>query len=684
MPQYNGVWTIQQQAQALTRQQWVTDPNFKNTTLLLQADNAGNGATNNLFLDSSTNGFTISTNVGVPPQGSFSPFSQAPGYWSAYNSGSGSFCQLNNSDYSISTGDFTIEFWMFVTSDKANTGFASATSNGNLTVGMGSGAAGARQPYLEYGGGTYIGTFTNYLNTWTHVAFVRSSGTVTVYQNGISVGTASKAGAVNSTANLYLLRNSGDGAQDFPGYISNFRICKAAVYTSAFTPNTTPFTTTSQGATSCQLLTFQNNRFIDNSSNASTVTPTVTTIQAFGPFAPALQWTPDVVGGSSYFAGANYLKTPSSSAFALGTGQFCLEAWHYPNNTNGGQILSTRTSGINQASSFSLMQYGATSYSMYANNNHVQTTMIPYQWNHVIVTRDASNTLRLILNGVLGNYEASYVENITETILSIGALNNGGEVMYGYTTGHRITKGSIPTAYQTASTTIGATIYTPPTQPVTLTSQGATSNNVSFLCNYANAGIYDGKMANNLETVGSAQVATSPVKYGSGSMYFNGSTGYLKPYYPSPTNGTNFSFGTGDFTIEFWMYPTTLPSAGMLMDGRGSGASGDMWLINFNSGVANWYVAGNLITSSAISANTWTHFTVCKANGSTRMFLNGIQTGSTYTDTKNYTVGNGWPTIGASYNAVDFFAGYMDDIRITKAARYIANFTPPQQALPRQ
>jgi len=322
---------------------------------------------------------------------------------------------------------------------------------------------------------------------------------------------------------------------------------------------------------------------------------------------------------------------------------------------------------------------------MYANNNHVLTNMTPFQWNHVIVTRDASNTLRLILNGVLGNYEASYTSNITETILSIGALNNGGEAgSIQYTTGHRIIKGSIPTAYQTSSTTIGATIYTPPTQPVTLTSQGATSANVSYLSNFTNAGIYDGKMGNVFETTGTAQVATSPVKYGSGSIKFNGSTDYLKPYYPAPANGTTFSFGTGDFTIEFWMYPTSLPSAGMLMDGRGSGASGDMWLINFVSGVANWYVGGNLITSSTISANTWTHLAVCKANGSTRMFLNGIQTGSTYADTRNYTVGNGWPTIGASYNAVDFFAGYMDDIRITKAARYIANFTPPQQALPRQ
>jgi hypothetical protein len=59
MPQYQGVWTLEQQAQALTNQQWVTDPNFKNTTLLLQADGTGSGSQNQTFLDGSTNNFFI-------------------------------------------------------------------------------------------------------------------------------------------------------------------------------------------------------------------------------------------------------------------------------------------------------------------------------------------------------------------------------------------------------------------------------------------------------------------------------------------------------------------------------------------------------------------------------------------------------------------------------------------------
>jgi hypothetical protein len=61
------------------------------------------------------------------------------------------------------------------------------------------------------------------------------------------------------------------------------------------------------------------------------------------------------------------------------------------------------------------------------------------------------------------------------------------------------------------------------------------------------------------------------------------------------------------------------------------------------------------------------------------MFLDGVQTGSTYTDTTTYIASN--PIIGASYSGgasiTNSFNGYIDDLRITRFARYTANFTPP-------
>jgi hypothetical protein len=68
------------------------------------------------------------------------------------------------------------------------------------------------------------------------------------------------------------------------------------------------------------------------------------------------------------------------------------------------------------------------------------------------------------------------------------------------------------------------------------------------------------------------------------------------------------------------------------------------------------------------------------------MFIDGTQTGSTYTDTNSYVQQSQRPTIGAEGVTIGNspLNAYIDDLRVSKVARYFANFTPPQQALPRQ
>ena len=108
--QYQGVWSLQSAAQLQSTQRWVTDPLFENTTLLLQANDAANGAQNNTFLDSSSNAFAITRN-GNTTQGSFTPFSLQPGAWSAYLTsvyGSSTFTSRT-----LFNGNSTIELWVY-------------------------------------------------------------------------------------------------------------------------------------------------------------------------------------------------------------------------------------------------------------------------------------------------------------------------------------------------------------------------------------------------------------------------------------------------------------------------------------------------------------------------------------------------------------------------------------------
>jgi hypothetical protein len=69
------------------------------------------------------------------------------------------------------------------------------------------------------------------------------------------------------------------------------------------------------------------------------------------------------------------------------------------------------------------------------------------------------------------------------------------------------------------------------------------------------------------------------------------------------------------------------------------------------------------------------------------MFINGTQSGSTYTDANNYgataPLGIGTYWNGSSPVTTDTLNGYIDDVRITNGiARYTANFTAPTQAFP--
>jgi len=673
MPQYQGVWTLQAQSQAQSNQQWVTDPNFKNTTLLLQADGTGSGSQNQTFLDSSTNNFFITRN-GNTTQGSFSPFSQAPGYWSNYTSSGNYLSVASNAAFAYGTGAITIEFWEWSTTTPTSA-VEVWVSNGsnNLNIQRSSGGF-----YNVYDGTDRVSTTTVLSNQWNHVAFVRQSGGQTnLYVNGVSV--LSWTSSVNYGNDTFVI--AGSGSFPFPGYISNIRVLKGtSLYTAAFTPPTSPLT----AITNTSLLTCQSNRFIDNSASPLTLTITGSpSVQAFGPFAPALQWTPDVVGGSGYFDGTgDFLTVPSSSAFAFGSSNFTIELWAYWTGNMGVRQDLIHTASLSSTVGFELLKLsGDTIYFGVAGVSITSSiTVKAGQWYHIAAVRSSTSTngLNLYINGVnVGTTTAS--GSITgNATFAIGAQATGSAPTIGYFSSLRIVNG---TAVYTAA-------FTPPTAPVTAIT------NTSLLLNYTNAGIYDGKMGNVLETVGNAQVSTSPVKYGSGSIYFNGSSSYLRSQPTTPL----FAIGT-TYTIEGWFYRLSNTSAGTytsaleLIGTQPFGTTTTGFLLTFGtSGGLYFYDGANATVinyanaTTLIPLNQWNHIAVVRAGGGSNnvtLFVNGIAVATGTSSSAQSTVQSYF--IGGDTNNNGCFTGYMDDVRVTVGvARYFTNFTPPQQALPRQ
>jgi hypothetical protein len=186
-------------------------------------------------------------------------------------------------------------------------------------------------------------------------------------------------------------------------------------------------------------------------------------------------------------------------------------------------------------------------------------------------------------------------------------------------------------------------------------------------------------MMNDLETVGNAQISTSVKKYGTGSLYFDGSGDYL-----DSTGGTVNALGSGDWTIEFWVYFNALTGTNII-DYRSASVLSNTLCVNYSSGMQLFVNnSTTAIQGSSLSTSTWYHIAVCKSGSSTKMFVNGTQAGSTYTDTNNYVAGANRPRMGSGGDSAgNYLNGYIDDLRITKGfARYTSNFTAPTTAFP--
>jgi hypothetical protein len=301
-------------------------------------------------------------------------------------------------------------------------------------------------------------------------------------------------------------------------------------------------------------------------------------------------------------------------------------------------------------------------------------------WYHVVVVRGGTSnqTLSLYINGtrVATASSVTATADAASTGISISAAEPSGATggnFDGYISNYRIVKGTA--VYDPTSSTL-----TVPTAPVTAIT------NTALLCNFTNAGIYDNAEMNDLETVGNAQVSTSVVKFGSGSMYFDGSS------YLYQIGTPNLVFGAGDFTIELWLNISGGVGGTQTIIAYGATATIDnkYWSIEASGSNLAFYgppsATQYFVTTSQPWTSGWAHIAVCRSGSNTRLFVNGTQQGSTYTTLTNFDSGGNLFIGTSAYSTSRYMAaGYIDDIRITKGyARYTANFTPPTAAFPNQ
>ena len=654
-----------------------TDDYFEYTTLLLPG-NGTNGAQNNTFLDGSTNNFTITRN-GNTTQGTFSPFSQT-GWGNYFSANTSELSFASNAAFNLSGVSWTIEFWTYptenapardrnwITRRQASGGFTSS-----YQIYCGSGANTLK--FLVTGQTVVTSTSSLTPNQWNHVAVVWNGTTLYFFINGVQDATTGTYGA-GSGGDAEPLRIGRLATNDnVLSYMSNVRVVKGvAVYTGNFTVPSTPLAITQSSGTNISaitgtqtsLLTCQSNRFVDVTANA--FVPTVgtgTSVQAFSPFNPTASWSAATYGGSGYFDGnGDYLQLPAGTAFAPGTGDFTVDGWFYTTVTTANQIIwSQAVSGTN----YFIVWADPSTSTVYFNGtlsgggvNISSTANLQVNaWNYFSVRR-ASGTVTVYLNGVAGTPTSNTVDfSNTSYVPTIGRYTHTATNHFtGYIANLRYVKG---------------TAITPSGVPTTL---NTAVSGTSALLNFTNAGIYDATSKNDLETVGNAQISTAQSKWGGSSMAFDGTGDYLL----SPDQPIQ-RIGTGNFTIECWVYRNSSGTYGLV--GKGTGTTG--WLLSLNSSnqVVFTYGSSTITSTGTVSATTWTYIAVVREGTSTnqtKIYINGTNDGTG-------TVSTDFNQTNSMYVGADRTGGsaanvYMQDVRVTNYARYTSNFTAPTAAFP--
>jgi hypothetical protein len=643
--------------------------NSNYTTALITSVGANN-AVNNSFTDSSSNSHTITANGNVT-QNTFSPYRH--GGYSTYFDGTGDYLDFAQTT-AIGTNDFTIEAWVYPQSFGTTKAIFSTLPSGSATS-LQLNVAGSGALELWYKGVqatdkvSISSVFT--VDTWHHIAVVGDStaNEIKIYKDGTQIGSTISYDYNYSASSSYLIGVNRGVSTYFDGYLRDVRLVYSKVYTENFTPPIEPLTAISN----TKLLTCHLPYIVDGSSDANAATVNGNTKPE--PFSPYDYETYSAsINGGSIFLDGSYVSGDMTTDLAFGTDDMTLECWVYPNTISGyDAIFDTRTTSYTgNAFTFQLEDGVPQVFTgSYSNTNPViqGTSAVPASiWTHIAFSR-SSGTNTLFINGTsVATNTNSWNQSFSSTNdWAVGETPPTATARYfdGYISDFRIVKG----------TAVYTSAFTPPTAPLTAIT------NTSLLLSATDAGIIDkSQSVQTLTLNGGAKSSSTQTKYGNTAIYLDGTNDYLA------LESDTLSFGTADWTIEFWIYFTNANDSNYkyIFDWRTNADTSNGWFFQRNTNVWEFWNAASAsistgLTSSTFSNNTWYHVAISRESSTLRFYVDGTYTGGG-TDTSNYDSSN--LTLGARYTDQQYFGAYVEDIRITKGlARYTSNFTPPTAEL---
>ena len=340
----------------------------------------------------------------------------------------------DNAELEPGTGDFCYEGWFYSSTlasgtfllfdSTQGTGVYFYTTSGSLYLYLGNSQVASDYACLAN-------------NKWTHIAFVRESGTGKIFCDGVLVGSGSKSDSV-AGGNL-VIGSSVGGGNYFTGYMQDIRVY---VGTSKYTSN-----------------------FIPASTNPDILPDTPSGVSGGSKLAKITE------GAVAFDGNGDSLRVEDHVDFTFGGGDYTMEAFVYmDSNSTGYNALVTKYSTNTQSDRswwWGLNNGRQEFYHQYNNGlNNLNTTspkVIYGKWTHCAVAREG-NTIRIFDDGQLSaTIDLSSVPASQTMTDGSGPLVIGQDAdsntydMGGFISNVRVIKG---TALYTSN-------FTPPTEPLT-------------------------------------------------------------------------------------------------------------------------------------------------------------------------------------------------------------------------
>ncbi|OUW84337.1 MAG: hypothetical protein CBD74_04495, partial [Saprospirales bacterium TMED214] len=178
---------------------------------------------------------------------------------------------------------------------------------------------------------------------------------------------------------------------------------------------------------------------------------------------------------------------------------------------------------------------------------------------------------------------------------------------------------------------------------------------------------------------GTLQTTLEPTDAGAGSIDFDGSSDRF-----SVSNREDFEFGSGNFTIESWIYIDNQSEAsGIVSKWYGSGTRSWNLHVYWDGALTLRLSTGNLYTSIAtpagtIALNTWYHVAAVRNGDDVTLYVDGVSSANaTYTGALDSVAADAYIGWAQGY----YMRGWISNLRIAKEAIYTGNFTPPTEQL---